>query len=163
MSTRCHVVVIDDFTDPGKCVMFYRHSDGYREGVEPTLNRFCELVNEGVLRDNAEQSAGWLVLLGAQEYEPYRRMSGLSVSENDGVFQPPTLEEMLKNPATWKVGSYEPCCDWHGDIEYIHVVDLRTTGKAYFETYSAPERIWDMSHEKLSERCADIIAEHMES
>ena len=98
MSTRCQVIVKDQYDE----VWFYRHSDGYPEGATPTLIQFMNLVKSGVLRNNAEQSSGWLVLIGAKEY-------GMS----------------LDNIADWKVGAYEPCAPKrHGDIEFLYTLDL---------------------------------------
>lgn len=112
MSTRANVIIKDGYGDE---IMFYRHSDGYPEGVAATLGEFISLVKEGRIRDNAEQSAGWLILLGHEEYAKGGYGS--------------TLDSVRKNKDTnisgWKVGAYEPSVDIHGDIEYLYEIDLK--------------------------------------
>lgn len=109
MSTRCNVIVKDSFGDQ---IMFYRHCDGYPEGVAKTLGEFIQLVRDNKLRDNAEQAAGWLIVLGYEEY----------LSSN-------SLQAMRTNTQGtsvdgWKVGAYEPCLQLHTDIEYLYEIDL---------------------------------------
>jgi hypothetical protein len=101
MSTRCQVVL----KQGEKELWFYRHSDGYPEGVLPSLTKFVDWVREGKLRDNIGQNAGWLVVLGHDEYG--------SPSPDEG--------EKWRN---WKVGAYEPCpcLSEHGDIDYLYEV-----------------------------------------
>jgi hypothetical protein len=110
MSTRCQVVVKDSFNDE---IWFYRHSDGYPEGVKESLETFLSWVKEKRIRDNAEQSAGWLIIIGHQDYNvpdiPKKNFGG---NINDGMHD-------------WKVGAYEPCSpEEHGDIEYLYTIDL---------------------------------------
>ena len=102
MSTRCNIKIIDSL---GKELWFYRHSDGYPEGVLPTLNKFLDLVKSGKIRNNVSQASGWLILIGAQEYER-------------------SLEKLESGEGDWKVGAYEPTTGEHGDISYLYVVDL---------------------------------------
>jgi hypothetical protein len=94
MSTRANIII----TDGEDKLYFYRHSDGYPEGTMPTLEKFLAMVKNGQIRDNTCQSAGWLIMIGYDEYKEY---------------QP-----------DWKVGAYEPTTGIHGDIEYLYVVDL---------------------------------------
>lgn len=65
MSTRAGIVLIDE---SGDTLHFYRHSDGYPKGTMPTLRKFLNLVKKGQIRDNVSQAGGWLVLIGAMEY-----------------------------------------------------------------------------------------------
>jgi hypothetical protein len=85
----------------------------------PSLEKFLGWVKEGKIRDNAEQAAGWLILIGAQENgKVYSWQSGEKEDREK------TLDEYL-NPIDWKVGAYEPCAPIeHGDIEYLYTVDL---------------------------------------
>ena len=102
MSTRCQIIVKDGYDE----IWFYRHSDGYPDGVKETLNQFLSWVKEGKIRNNAEQAAGWLIILGNQEYKV-----GTEPKAKDGY--------------GWKVGAYEPSAPKkHGDIEYLYTVDL---------------------------------------
>ena len=122
MSTRCNVVIKGQYEGQ---IILYRHCDGYPEGVAPTLDRFCEWVKQGKIRQSAGQSAGWLILLGIQEYAsdaPYVELMDLE-PETGGMMG-------------WKIGSYEPTDGIHGDIDYIHVVDLMSaTWKSYRVDY----------------------------
>jgi len=65
MSTRAQIKITDSF---GQELWFYRHSDGYPDGTLPTLQKFLDWVKAGKIRDNVEQAAGWLILIGAEEY-----------------------------------------------------------------------------------------------
>jgi len=124
MSTRALVCVKDQHS----ALWFYRHSDGYPEGTMPSLEEFMDHVRAGRLRDNVDQAAGWLVILGAQEYargpqfyaphQPSRETPfGEIKPYGDG------------NLAGWKVGAYEPTTwddtedHWQ---EYVYTVDLST-------------------------------------
>ena len=98
MSTRANVIIRDAHDQ----LIFYRHSDGYPEGVAPSLAKFLARIQTGRLRDNVSQSAGWLILIGAEEYG--HRSAGME----------------------WKVGAYEPTTSIHGDIEYLYEIDLTT-------------------------------------
>lgn len=99
MSTRANIIIKDSHTE----LWFYRHSDGYPEGVMPTLKKFIDLIKKGTLRDDAMQSAGWLIIFGHNEYK---------VPD----------EPSVKND--WKVGAYEPTTGQHGDIEWLYTVDV---------------------------------------
>lgn len=103
MSTRANVIIKDRWSQ----IYFYRHSDGYPSGVEPTLKKFVEAVNRGKLRKDAMQSSGWLIILGAEEYETNTDLNN--------------LDDNLRG---WKVGAYEPTDNIHGDIEYLYIIDL---------------------------------------
>jgi len=107
MSTRANVIIKDSYVK----LYFYRHSDGYPEGTLPTLKKFMLWVKEKKIRQNATQSSGWLIIIGAEEYNQEKNK---------------TLESF--NPANnfsgWKVGAYEPTDNIHGDIEYLYVLDL---------------------------------------
>jgi hypothetical protein len=107
MSTRCQVIIKDKYDKKG--VWFYRHSDGYPEGTMPALEKFLGWVKQGRIRDNSEQAAGWLVIIGHNEYK--------------------VPDEPPNGPARtgmeWKVGAFEPCEPTkHGDIDYLYTVDL---------------------------------------
>jgi len=109
MSTRCNVIIKDAY---GCELTFYRHSDGYPSGVAPTLTELLTLVKTDRLRDNVEQCAGWLIVLGHEEYAEYNSLTKMRANRNgtgiDG----------------WKVGAYEPSCGIHSDIEYLYEIDL---------------------------------------
>jgi len=94
MSTRANIIIQDNYDK----LYFYRHSDGYPDGTLPTLNQFLEKVKSGEIRNNTSQAAGWLIVIGHEEYKEY---------------QP-----------DWKVGAYEPTTGIHGDVEYIYTIDL---------------------------------------
>jgi hypothetical protein len=94
MGTRANIVIKDKHAK----LIFYRHSDGYPEWTGKDLLEFVKGYTEGSLRDNAIQSAGWLILRGHEEFKQYSY--------------------------DWKVGAYEPTDSIHGDIEYLYTIDL---------------------------------------
>ena len=114
MSTRTNIVVKGGW---GK-LWFYRHSDGYPDGAMPTLQKFINWVRSGKIRDNAEQAAGWLILIGAAEY-------GTKYVDGEDVPKKNLLEPDGKDSfGGWKCGAYEPAVGVHGDIEYLYIIDL---------------------------------------
>lgn len=108
MSTRANIILIDGRDE----LIFYRHSDGYPSATLPTLNKFLDLIRAGAIRDELSQAAGWLVLIGADEYR---------VSYIDDVIR----HEKHGSSMTWKCGSYEPTTEIHADVEYVYLVDLK--------------------------------------
>lgn len=113
MSTRANII-IEDGDDR---LWFYRHSDGYPDGTMPSLSKFCEWVNKGLLRDNTCQSAGWLIVIGNTESQEV----GKSCGHHLGGGLEPTAEGF----SGWKVGEFEPTTEMHGDIQYLYRIDLR--------------------------------------
>lgn len=113
MSTRAIIIIKDEHS---QC-MFYRHSDGYPEGTMPTLEKFLDLVKEGKIRDNTSQAAGWLVILGMQEYasgyygRPNRNAPLKDALPTDGV-------------GGWKVGVFEPISQDDVGEEFTYLIDL---------------------------------------
>jgi hypothetical protein len=107
MSTRCNIVLKDGY---GQELIFYRHSDGYPEGVAKTLREFLKLVKQSRIRNNVSQAAGWLILLGAEEYG--KSLENLRTEAPDADL------------SGWKVGAYEPTLRIHFDIEYLYEIDL---------------------------------------
>lgn len=122
MSTRAQIIVKDSFGDE---LWFYRHSDGYPEGAMPMLEKFMDCVKEGLIRDNAEQAAGWLILFGAWEYNTTYDWVGDKLVEKKKttyqLFNPGPKKDMMG----WKCGSIEPSVPRkHGDIEWLYTLDL---------------------------------------
>ena len=97
MSTRANIIIKDRHSK----LWFYRHSDGYPEGTMPTLEKFLQYVKDGKIRNNVGQAAGWLIIIGHDEY------GSQTPDEN------------------WEVGAYEPTTGQHGDIEYLYTIDLQ--------------------------------------
>lgn len=117
MSTRANIVIMDE----DDTLWFYRHSDGYPDGALPTLKIFLQWVADGKIRNNVSQASGWLIMIGAQEYnkQPVKTASGHDWVEKE------TLLEPAPDPFLgWKVGAYEPTSGIHGDIDYLYEVDL---------------------------------------
>lgn len=117
MSTRANIIIKDEHDQ----LIFYRHSDGYPDGALPTLNKFMEWVKTGKIRNNVEQAAGWLIMIGAMEYDTvYVRRTGERRKKT-------TLTEPGSDGMSgWQVGAYEPATAIHGDIEYLYTLDLTT-------------------------------------
>ena len=99
MSTRANIIVKDSLGQ----LIFYRHSDGYPEGAMPLLNDFLNLLKDGKIRDSVTESAGWLIILGHNEYAEMRRDYGYT---------------------RYMVGSIEPTTEIHGDIRYLYEIDV---------------------------------------
>lgn len=142
MSTRCQVILKDAYDE----VWLYRHSDGYPEGVKDTLDKFCGWIKAGRIRSNAEQAAGWLVILGREEYKEWepREWSTDGKPSQLGHFEPG--EKAMDG---WKVGAYEPCSPiMHGDIEFLYVVDLKTATWAAADSLDTDANTYEMEEVK---------------
>jgi len=117
MSTRAGIIIKDKYDQ----IHFYRHSDGYPEGTLPALEKFLSWVKEGKICNNVQQSAGWLIVIGAMEYAtlPPAPVNTAKYGSNVKI-------EDIPAPADWKVGAFEPTVsvERHGDLEYIYTVDL---------------------------------------
>lgn len=121
MSTRANIVI----KDKSGQLIFYRHSDGYPEGTLPTLNIFMDWLNKGHIRNNVSQAAGWLIIIGANEYDYNRNIEDGEYRK--GLNTPlssysPDKPHPLSN--VWKVGAYEPTTCIHSDIEFYYEIDL---------------------------------------
>jgi len=131
MSTRANIIIKESYSyndEKGKEInvtnqlFFYRHSDGYPDGAMPTLNIFMEWLKSGKIRTDLQQASGWLILLGAMEYNTIPSFD-LEPPFREGAKQYGNTET-IKEPADWKVGSYEPTTEIHGDIEFLYVIEL---------------------------------------
>lgn len=128
MSTRANIILTDN---QGEKLYFYRHSDGYPEGTLPTLKKFIKWMKEGKIRNNLSQAAGWLIIIGAEEYKhcqvdyDERKKAGWRNSDMlaYGHFGDNIPAEPLED---WKVGAYEPTTEIHGDIEWLYTINLDT-------------------------------------
>jgi hypothetical protein len=118
MSTRAQVKIVDG---QGQELWFYRHSDGYPDGTMPTLEKFLSWVKEGKIRSNVEQAAGWLILIGAEEYNEVYDYKTQTKSKKETLTEP-TGDSLNR----WKCGAYEPCAcrDLHGDVEHLYTINL---------------------------------------
>lgn len=103
MSTRASVII----RDGSSTLYFYRHSDGYLECAGESLKEFVKGYDT-VMRLDAMQSAGWLVLHGHVEYNPKK----------------PCKPNPTDSYMSWKVGAYEPADKLMSDVEYVYVIDL---------------------------------------
>jgi len=127
MSTRSQIVIKnseDDSTEWGHEQWFYRHSDGYPEGNLPQLFKFMTWLREERIRNNVEQSAGWLILIGAEEYGYRYDYSGDTAKEipKKSLTEPDKEDKVMG----WKCGAYEiSISKKHGDIEWFYVIDLK--------------------------------------
>ena len=120
MSTRANIIIKDGYDK----LYFYRHSDGYPSVVKESLDKFVGMVRNGAVRNNTGQAAGWLILIGAAEYD-YNHETR---SEDYGKELNTGIKDLLNKDSNgysdWKVGAYEPTTGIHGDIEHLYVVDL---------------------------------------
>ncbi len=119
MSTRANIQIKDKYSK----LWFYRHSDGYPEGTMPTLEKFLGYIKDGAIRNNVYQSAGWLIILGAQEYN--RKFDHKTTTYNEKVSKlndyKPDLDDANSG---WNVGAFEPTSGLRGDIDYLYIIDL---------------------------------------
>ncbi len=130
MSTRANIIL----KEGNEQLWFYRHSDGYPDGTLPTLNIFMDWLKTGKIRNNLSQGAGWLIALGAMEYntlpsfktQPDRDFGGRAIKGSTDI-------ESIESPKDWKVGAYEPTTGEHGDIEWLYTIDLDTKELTYKE------------------------------
>ena len=135
MSTRANIRIKDEYDE----VLFYRHSDGYPAGALPTLQKFLQWVDEGRIRDNVSQASGWLIMIGAAEYD--KRYDGNAWVPKETLLEPPLPADSF----SWKVGAYEPATQLYPDIEYLYVVDLAARQiEVYHTSYD-----WDASERTL--------------
>lgn len=128
MSTRANIVIKETYSYDGKDqtskLFFYRHSDGYPEGTMPTLNIFLKWLKESKIRTDVQQGSGWLILLGAIEYNTIPEYKTVKEKGYGGSEYEYTDLSTIAAPKDWKVGAYEPTTGIHGDIEYLYVIDL---------------------------------------
>jgi hypothetical protein len=80
----------------------------------------------GATRANVSQAGGWLIILGAIEYQTLPE--GLFPENKKNVLDrtDDVIETVLDNLSftDWKVGAYEPTTRIHGDVEFVYVLDL---------------------------------------
>lgn len=119
MSTRAQVIIKDAMDE----LHFYRHSDGYiKNGCGDDIANFVKDYTNGLMRLNAMQSAGWLVIRGHNEYLKELNMS----KKTPKYITKPFISKPTKDGFSgWKVGAYEPCGPTLAcDIEFIYIIDL---------------------------------------
>jgi len=135
MSTRANIKIQDSYNE----LYFYRHSDGYPEVTFKSLKGFVNFYKDGKFRNNVSQSAGWLILWGAIEYENKSIQLGKIINNNEDYDD-------------WKVGSYEPTTCMHGDVEYFYVIDLVESELRAYEVVRKIEKReeWGEANEKLT-------------
>lgn len=123
MSTRCNVILKNSW----ETLYFYRHSDGYPEVTKKSLEVFMGWLKEGKIRNNPGQAGGWLIILGAQEYNVYRGFDDPK-KEYGTPLNTPIMSFLpggeVGETIDWKVGAYEPTDDIHGDIEFLYIIDM---------------------------------------
>lgn len=122
MSTRANIIL----KEGSEQLFFYRHSDGYPEGCLPLLEKFLSWVKGRNLRADLSQSAGWLIILGAIEYNTIPKFrteeTGFPGGKVYGDIK--SVEPPANNGSDWKVGAIEPTTGIHGDIEWLYTIDL---------------------------------------
>lgn len=122
MSTRANIILKEGEDQ----LFFYRHSDGYPSETMPSLNKFVQWMKDGKIRNNINQGSGWLILLGAMEYNTIPDYKTEEIEYFKGHKKVITDCDSIQEPQDWKVGAYEPTTDLHGDIEYLYTIDLIT-------------------------------------
>jgi len=153
MSTRSQIVIKDDYSEQ----WFYRHSDGYPSGNLPQLFKFMSWLNEGKIRNNVEQSAGWLILIGAREYDTYyakNQKGEYSDIPKDDIARPNDCDIS----SGWKCGAYEICScrELHGDVEWLYTIDLQDNTIEILDVNS--DKKMKFTFEELKRRKGDWIS-----
>lgn len=118
MSTRSQVIIKDEYDEQ----WFYRHSDGYPTRNLPALFKLMTWYHKGLIRQSVEQSSGWLVLIGAEEYGyNYDYKTGKKTKKK--TITKPIKKDMFDG---WKYGAYEICPhkEPHGDIQWLYTIDI---------------------------------------
>lgn len=122
MSTRCNVIIKDDYDK----IFFVRYCDGDPIGVLPSLKKFMLWIQNGNIRNNAIQAAGWLILIGAKEYENVY-VGGGNWKKKETITEPYEInnktEGLLSNYG-WQCGAYDIVPALTKNIEYIYTLDL---------------------------------------
>lgn len=146
MSTRANVIIKDRYDK----LFFYKHSDGYPDGMLEQLNLFMKWVKEKKIRDNLQQAAGWLIIIGALEYNTIPSCEFEAPHYPDGIGYGKITT--IKDPADWKCGSFEPTTCIHGDIAYLYIIDLAfKTVKCYEEWTEEGEGLKEYAEEEETE------------
>jgi hypothetical protein len=140
MSTRANIILKESYSYKdanGKNqtqtneLLFYRHSDGYPEGILPILNKFMDWLKSGKIRNDLMQCSGWLVILGAIEYgtipEYKKDKPAFKGAKECGDIN------TIKEPDDWKVGAFEPTPCIYGDIMWLYTIDLNAKELTYKE------------------------------
>ncbi|KKN78834.1 hypothetical protein LCGC14_0346060 [marine sediment metagenome] len=143
MSTRSQIVIKGCFDDE---IVFYRHCDGYPEVSMAPLQKLMDWMRRGIIRDNAEQAAGWLILIGAIEYAT---IPEYELEPNDKAWKRYGLIETIKDPTDWKCGAYEPATCRHGDIEFLYILDLKEKTISCYTTHFDGVGFPDKEKDKL--------------
>ena len=91
-------------------------------------------VKDGTIRNNVQQSAGWLIIIGALEYNtiPLCKFDKPAFDGDKGYAEIDSIEA----PDDWKCGAFEPSLGIHGDIEYLYVVDLSKKTVTCYEEWT---------------------------
>jgi hypothetical protein len=117
-------------------------------------------VQEEKIRDNVEQAAGWLILIGAREYdEIYTGEGEIGYKKKPDLTVPGDKE----NHSGWQCGAYEFSTCIHGDIEYLYTLDLnkltikvqKPVTRNGVDTFKTIETITDFTSEPDSEPESD--------
>lgn len=116
MSTRANIILKDKHDK----LYFYKHSDGYPNGTLPLLKKFMRWAEQGRIRRNVEQAGGWLIIIGADQYNYIIGKDGEQIDCKPKKALEPNPEDI----SGWKVGAIEPATGIHGDIEYKYTIDL---------------------------------------
>ena len=127
MSTRANIVIKDSCDQ----LWFYRHSDGYPEGAMPTLQKFVKWLRDGTIRNNSDQAAGWLILVGAEEYNRGDHTVAYKQLPASEAFSP----DVSGGCTGWKCGAYEPTTGVHGDIEFLYVIDCEAATITCYDSW----------------------------
>lgn len=112
MSTRSQIVV------KGSDVKIYKHSDGYPEGVLPALVPFAHHFLTARGNDEEYMVARCLMWFGVEEDKNRIEWQQEYAAKKDSFSQ-----SMAKRYSKPDVVGYGCGTFWHGDIEWLYVID----------------------------------------
>ena len=128
MGTIANVLLLGNEDSQSGGVWFCKSCDGMPANVLEELTPLLIWTQQGRIRADASQSAGWLVLIGRQLYQ---NLGGslqfdFPFSPNIVPYEPPARD-------SWKVGYYEPC---PGLCEYANFLYIIKLHKLTIDVYS---------------------------
>ena len=108
-------------------IYFHCRSDAHPGNLRSTIEPFLSLVRNQDIRDNAEQAAGWLSLLSAQQFAAQVVDDGGETLLNKPLdaLSPDLITEMSgATIAPWDISSYALTSEIPDGIEWAHLIDV---------------------------------------
>ena len=124
MSTRSQIKV------KGSEIMIYKHSDGYPEGVMPTLKEIVKTFADK--RGNEPDYALAQIMRAYARRDEEKRQAILADDEQEA------WHDIYKEP---RMTGWGLDCIQHGDIEYLYEVDLEERTITIYDLWEGTEEV----------------------